>query len=274
MNPISIGPLVFSQAQVLAFVAAAVLLIVSELTARLRPEHAKAIHWATTLTVVTWVVTARVGFVLANLSGFAASPRDVFAFWQGGFDPLAGICGVTVLLLVLLWRHQSTFAPLFAAVALAGTTAIAVGLMVPAPALRQLPEGLYASLVRGEPRPLATEGRPLVLNLWATWCPPCRREMPMMTEVAAAEQDVTFAFANQGESAATIRDFLTRLNLGTGAMVLDPEMNLMAELNMLGLPSTLFFSSDGHLQSVRTGEISRAALLAQIKDLKGVPNVH
>jgi len=51
-------------------------------------------------------------------------------------------------------------------------------------------------------------------------------------------------------------------------MIRDPDSALMQKFGMLGLPSTLFFAADGSLQAVHTGEISRAALLAAIDDLR------
>ncbi|MGV8189993.1 TlpA family protein disulfide reductase, partial [Pseudomonas aeruginosa] len=56
-------------------------------------------------------------------------------------------------------------------------------------------------------------GRPLVINLWASWCPPCRREMPVLQQAQAENPDVVFLFANQGESAETVRHFLQGENL-------------------------------------------------------------
>src|SRR5699024_2017551 len=55
----------------------------------------------------------------------------------------------------------------------------------------------------------AFHGRPVVLNLWATWCPPCRREMPLLADAQAARPDLHFVFANQAEGPGTIRQYLS-----------------------------------------------------------------
>jgi thiol-disulfide isomerase/thioredoxin len=116
---------------------------------------------------------------------------------------------------------------------------------------------------------LAVRDRPLVLNLWATWCPPCRREMPMLTDMAATLSEVDFVFANQGETEGQIRTFLLREGLPADGMIRDPNQRLMAELAAIGLPGTLVFDAEGRLVAAQTGEVSRAVLgrmIAKAKD--------
>jgi thiol-disulfide isomerase/thioredoxin len=50
-------------------------------------------------------------------------------------------------------------------------------------------------------------GKPLVLNLWATWCGPCRREMPVLATAQQAHDDVQFVFLNQGETLDEVQGF-------------------------------------------------------------------
>ena len=107
-----------------------------------------------------------------------------------------------------------------------------------------------------------------VLNLWATWCPPCRREMPMMTELSAEVPEARFIFANQGESADQISAFLAAENLPLAGMLRDPQEHLMGRLRAVGLPSTLIFDEQDQLVAAHTGEISRSALRSLIETAK------
>ncbi|WP_342298201.1 TlpA disulfide reductase family protein [Cereibacter sphaeroides] len=113
-----------------------------------------------------------------------------------------------------------------------------------------------------------TPGQPVVLNLWASWCPPCRREMPMMTEIAAEETKVGMVFANQGEGEATIRRFLDAQDLPQAGMWLDPSSTMQAEFTVPGLPATLFFDASGALHHIHMGEISRAGLLSRMDEIR------
>jgi thiol-disulfide isomerase/thioredoxin len=113
----------------------------------------------------------------------------------------------------------------------------------------------------------STNGSPVVINLWASWCPPCRREMPMMAELAAAAEDVTFLFVNQGEGRSVIETYLTSQNLALPNVLLDPHRQVARHYSMPDLPATLFIGADGRLMSVHIGEISREALTAAIERL-------
>ncbi|WP_289069524.1 TlpA disulfide reductase family protein [uncultured Aliiroseovarius sp.] len=275
MNAISLGPFVFSNDRFIAIVTVLVFLAAAEIIAWHRPDHRDAIrHWTGTAFVV-WVIAARLGFVITHWGAFAASPWTVFAIWQGGFDIRAGIFGLVATVAAVFLRHPRAGVPVILSIA-AGTIAFGLTtLALPDETHGQIPTEAFADL-SGAPVNLATQdGRPLVLNLWATWCPPCRREMPMMVDVAqsldGAQDGVRIVFANQGEQARSINEFLDLTDLPPGGMIRDPSSALMQEFDLLGLPSTLFFAGDGSLQSVHTGEISRAALLAGIDALKATP---
>nr|WP_244510698.1 TlpA disulfide reductase family protein [Microvirga guangxiensis] len=81
------------------------------------------------------------------------------------------------------------------------------------------------------------------MNLWASWCPPCRREMPMMAEMAAARDDVTFLFVNQGERRTTIEGYLNKEKLTLPNVLLDARMDVPRHYSTPGLPVTLFIGA-------------------------------
>src|SRR3546814_14561413 len=65
--------------------------------------------------------------------------------------------------------------------------------------------------------------RPMVLNLWATWCPPCRREMPVLEQAQGRYPGVVFVLVNQGEDRGTIHRYLDRAGLDLDHVLLDPH---------------------------------------------------
>jgi thiol-disulfide isomerase/thioredoxin len=116
----------------------------------------------------------------------------------------------------------------------------------------------------------AMRGEPFVLNLWATWCPPCQREMPMMADVAARSPIPVF-FINQGEDAPKIRAFLNDRRLTEATVLVDTRGALGSALQAPALPTTLFVDATGQVRVRHSGEISRAALTATIRNLERNP---
>ncbi|MEO7056552.1 MAG: TlpA disulfide reductase family protein, partial [Caldimonas sp.] len=125
---------------------------------------------------------------------------------------------------------------------------------------QKLPSLAFTTL-EGPSRQLdAFVGKPTVVNLWATWCPPCVREMPMLQQAQAQRPDVNFVFLNQGESRAQVSAWLKLHGLPLDNVLLDDKRAASAAFQQKGYPTTMFFQADGSLVSVRLGELSAATL--------------
>lgn len=129
-------------------------------------------------------------------------------------------------------------------------------------ASRALPKDLVLSDITGQPVNLQTyQGQPLVINFWATWCPPCVREMPLLAEYA--QQDgVTVVLINQGENVETIQAYLDQAGLSFEHMLLDPRQTALQAMQVRGLPTTLFFDAQGRLLNEHLGEVHEPQLQA------------
>lgn len=103
-------------------------------------------------------------------------------------------------------------------------------------------------------------GTPVVLNFWATWCGPCRRELPALQ--AAAERydgEVLIVGVDQGEEAPTVQAFVDELGL-TFAIPMDEEMEVAREYNVKGMPTTFFIDADGVIRHIWAGEMNSVTL--------------
>lgn len=108
---------------------------------------------------------------------------------------------------------------------------------------------------------MSLRGRPVVINVWATWCIPCRTEMPRVELSARAHPDVVFVALNLGEADALVWDFVSRLEVHAVEPVIDPTAKLARLLAGTGaVPTTLFLHPDGRLLSRVIGEISAEEL--------------
>lgn len=100
------------------------------------------------------------------------------------------------------------------------------------------------------------DGRPMVVNLWASWCPPCVREMPMLEAAEANYTDVRFVFINQREHPDVVAQFLSEHSLTLDTVLLDASGDFSAAVGAHVMPTTLFFDADANLQKRFYGEVN------------------
>lgn len=288
MSAFQIGPVVLSAPRLFAAIALAVLLGAAEVVARRRqplsqPQSAKQVAghgakqsleyadggWAWTAALVV-VAAARLGYVLENLRLFLAAPLSIVQFWQGGFSPWWGVgAGALFLTWAVRTKRVALNAVLLPAVLAFGTWLLVPAILSPAPSeVRQLPNTALAQLEGGELNLASLRGAPVVVNLWATWCPPCRRELPMLAAAASSNPNVRFVFAAQAESRATVEAYLAeRAELELTGIVLDAAGHLANEFGTVGLPTTLFFDASGEHVQTHPGELSAVMLVNYLADL-------
>lgn len=111
------------------------------------------------------------------------------------------------------------------------------------------------------------DGTPVVLNFWATWCPPCRVEMPYFENVNNLYSgDVAVLGLNQAESAAVIAEYARDHGL-TYPLLVDDDMKVNNLYGVLNLPTTIFIDRNGVVREVLIGTISQGVLEDRIADL-------
>jgi len=264
MGGISIGPFVLSADRAPVFAGLVVLMLVTWLIGR---KTGPAISLWASGAAIGAAVSARIGFVMQHASVYLADPLTVFAFWQGGFSPLWALAGFALVSAWYLWRTPGMFLQMAGSAVIAFASWNVVHQLVRGTDMA-MPETALLLSLGGDPVAVeSVQGRPMVINLWATWCPPCRREMPMMADVAAMQTGADLHFVNQGESAEAVRRYLSQAGIILSP-VLDPGSEMMRHFGAMGLPTTLFIDASGQLSAAHMGEISRAQLLAAIQNLK------
>jgi thiol-disulfide isomerase/thioredoxin len=270
MQPVSIGPLVFAGDRLAAIIGIGIFIAATAILAsRLDPRLGRWSTW----TLVAGLVGARIGHVVENGAGFAAEPWRILAVSQGGFAWPWGAAVIAVVFAVLV-RSRRT--------ALGAVASLVIGLfawsvvwqLTNATPATPAPNVALERIGGGSATLTPLNGKPMVVNLWASWCPPCRREMPMMAEMAASQHDVTFLFVNQGERRAAVEAYLVGQKFTLRNVLLDSGRDVARHYAMPGLPATLFIGSDGQLRSVHVGEISREALTAAVARLASERPAH
>jgi len=96
---------------------------------------------------------------------------------------------------------------------------------------------------------------PAVVNLWASWCGPCRKEMPMLADAARANPDVRFVGISTQDNPQAAADFLTRTGV-TYPQLVDVDGLVLADTRVPGLPVTLALDAEGRVVERVIGEVS------------------
>ncbi|MCP4417645.1 MAG: TlpA family protein disulfide reductase [Chloroflexi bacterium] len=110
-------------------------------------------------------------------------------------------------------------------------------------------------------------GQPVVLNFWASWCAPCRVEMPNFQRASVQFNGRAAVIGiNQGETSQTIADFGNEYGI-TYPLLLDQDSQINRLYQVTSLPTTLFIDQYGIVREVVIGILSEAVLQARIEDL-------
>lgn len=264
---LQIGPLSLPYSVLLALAAIALGGFVAHRLARAAGTEAEP---TLTYMLLVGLVAARLAFVLRWHDQYLGFPLSILNIRDGGWEPTAGVVAALLFGLQRARRQAGLRRPVLAAAFTTGLVLLLGGIasFVMTPATIPLPS-LTLSSLEGRPVSLADfAGKPTVVNLWASWCPPCRREMPALQRVQAANPDVNVVFVNQGEEPGVIAAYLDRSGLTLGNVLVDPQSRAGAALGHGALPTTLFFDSAGLLAGTRIGELSQATLTQRLAELR------
>ena len=133
-----------------------------------------------------------------------------------------------------------------------------------------LPDVALEPLEGGESISLADIEGPAVVNLWATWCAPCRREIPDFQEVHQARGDeVRFVGINVGEDAGRAAEFLSDIG-ATYDQFLDSEGYVVTELRTTSMPVTIVLDADGFVVTRHLGPMDQDDLNEAIDEALAV----
>jgi thiol-disulfide isomerase/thioredoxin len=215
------------------------------------------------------LLAGRLVFVAQYAQAYESEPWTILDLRDGGLNVWAA---VMIGAAWVAWRQHAV--PALRRALWVGTT-LGLAVWLSASALlsysqpRTLPELSVIDLDTGRSAlmPQLSPGRPRVINLWASWCGPCRQEMPMLAAAQQREKSVDILFVNQGESAEVVRAYLDTHHLNLSHVWLDPHANLGPALGSRGLPTTLFLDADGHLVDAHMGVLNGPALASKLKQL-------
>lgn len=102
------------------------------------------------------------------------------------------------------------------------------------------------------------KGKKVILNFWATWCPPCVKEMPLLQEAYNKEKNkgVEFIGINYNESYERINKFISDHRI-TFTILIDNDLKISMDYGVIGLPLTFFIDQNGIIKERYKGELTK-----------------
>jgi thiol-disulfide isomerase/thioredoxin len=114
-------------------------------------------------------------------------------------------------------------------------------------------------------------GSLVMLNFWATWCGPCRVEMPFIQEVFEddkwADQGLVILAVNIGETSSQVEEFMEHFGVSF-PVLLDKDADVAKNYNIRGIPTTLFIDKNGIIKDKKVGAfLEEAELVGRLDNL-------
>jgi len=130
---------------------------------------------------------------------------------------------------------------------------------------------------QGKPMTLADfKGKVVLLNIWATWCPPCVREMPTLDKLQKLLGGKNFAVVPLSVDKGgvfTVKSFYDDNFIGSLPIYVDPTTNVLETLSILGTPTTILIDKQGKeiARTMGPEDWDQPAVIAQIKHYMAAP---
>jgi len=153
-------------------------------------------------------------------------------------------------------------------VLLLAVTRTTAGSIVPARVGSTLSDFTLTDLFGKQVRLSDYAGRPVLVNAWATWCPPCRAEMPALHDFYQAHQAEGFTLlaVNAGESQSQVQSFIQQMGF-TFPVLLDPNTSLLDALGIHSYPTSILVGRDGTIKTIHVGMLTVDQLQTEIAPL-------
>jgi len=157
---------------------------------------------------------------------------------------------------LVIRRHLAVIVLVFALGA-CSSAAVSIDHIDPLPEMD--PPEFYALLQDSE--------RPIVLNVWASWCVPCRSEASLLREAAALNDGIMFVGLNVQDSQQSAREFIAEFGLTGFNHYFDSDGAVSGVLGSYGVPQTYFYAPGGRLVHRHAGIIDERTLAVYVDDL-------
>lgn len=112
------------------------------------------------------------------------------------------------------------------------------------------------------------KGKKVFLNFWASWCPPCKAEMPDIEKLyqETKNSDLVILAVNLGEDSKTVKSFISKNNYNF-KVLLDSDQEVAIKYNITSIPTSFFIDKNGNIVSKRIGAMTINEMKSYINSL-------
>jgi thiol-disulfide isomerase/thioredoxin len=112
-------------------------------------------------------------------------------------------------------------------------------------------------------------GKPVVLSFWASWCGPCRFELPELSRIRSLYPDVAFVAVNVDREKKDAERFLSRVQFSL-PIAWDNQAEVLGEYSVISMPTMFLIDGNGTVQYVKVGYSREKKLVALEEKIKGL----
>jgi DsbE subfamily thiol:disulfide oxidoreductase len=107
------------------------------------------------------------------------------------------------------------------------------------------------------------QGTPVLLNFWATWCGPCRSEMPLLQHIHEEGYGVMLLTVNVAEGSSDVSQFMDSYGFSF-TVLLDQQAAVAQKYNVMGIPTSFFIDGEGIIREIKVGAFTNQVEIENI----------
>lgn len=111
------------------------------------------------------------------------------------------------------------------------------------------------------------QGRPVVMNIFASWCDPCERELPLLNRAARDNPEIAFLGIDHLDQRSQAEEFVEEQEVAFPTLF-DIGGDVAANVGARAMPTTVFFDADGRVVSLAPGELSEDQLEQRLAEIR------
>lgn len=128
------------------------------------------------------------------------------------------------------------------------------------------PDFELESIAGGKTKLSDFKGKAVILNFWASWCPPCKEEMPLFENIYRSDSNIAVIGVNLQENRKNVADFIKKFDISF-PILLDPNSEVKGLYNVFTQPVTYFIDKDGKIIDKKFGPLTKEEINEKVDKL-------